>query len=71
MKLVALLSRIATVGVLVAATGLAFNALALVGFAAAASTLVLLIATNDYSHRPGYRAAGIAAQRAEVMPLAA
>ncbi len=70
MKLTVILSRIAALGVIATAAGLAFNALALALFAAAASTFVLLIASSDYAPRD-YAGARRALVRPEAMPLAA
>jgi hypothetical protein len=58
MKLEILLSRLVTVSVFAATVGLALNALALVFFAAAAATFVLLIAAGDYARRPSYAGSG-------------
>lgn len=70
MKLVIFLSRLATLGVVATAAGLAFNALALALFAAAASAFVLLIASGDYAPRH-YAGAKRPVARREAMPLAA
>lgn len=70
MKLIVILSRIATLGVIATAAGLAFNVLALALFAAAASTFVLLIASSDYAPR-NYAGSLRPVARREAMPLAA
>jgi len=70
MKLIVVLSRIATLGVFATAAGLAFNALALALFATAASIFVLLIASNDYAPRHYTGSKRLVARR-EAMPLAA
>ncbi len=70
MKFIVLLSRLAVLGVIAAAIGLAFNALAIALFAATASAFVLLIASNDYAPRE-YAGARRLVNRREAMPLAA
>lgn len=70
MKLIIVLSRIATLGVIATAAGLAFNVLALALFAAAASIFVLLIASSDYAPRH-YAGSLRPVARREAMPLAA
>ncbi len=70
MKFIVALSRLAALGVIATAAGLAFNALALALFAAAASTFILLIASNDYAPR-NYTGSVRSTARREAMPLAA
>jgi hypothetical protein len=71
MKLIALLSRVATASIAIAVTGLVFNAVALALFAAAAMALVLLITSTDYGHRPVWYAMPVTARPTESRPLAA
>lgn len=72
MKIQSLLSRLAVLGVASAAAGLALDIGALPLFSAAAGLLFLLVASHDYSRRPGAAALRLpAARRPEAMPLAA
>ena len=70
MKFELLLSRLAAIGFVAAAAGLAFNAFALALFACATGTLVVLVAANDYSRRTGYTPAPVPVRRREILPLA-